>query len=224
MQQHVSHSGLSVWVKSASLLLQGLVLLGLSGTVAWALDLDWKGPDLSAVHIDALEPDDTIESRILLSRHGTKSEAQQPGLGRTISLVNRAEGRRWMLRPDKKRYAEILSAPATPDMSPYAEAEVSEKQSAVFNSKPCQGYDRMKQLEKETLQGRSVQKWVCGKMRTQELVYQWLDPRFGIVVRQEYEDGSHEELRDIKRTKVTAKDFVLPSGYRKVKMDELMRP
>ena len=190
----------------------------------WGLDIAWQGPAIRAVHVDALDGGVASEATMILSRHGSRNEALQPEIGATVTLHNRAEGRTWLVHPASRRYAVIEADPEAIDLAPFAAADNREKASAVFNVKPCIGYDRLKQLDDESVAGRAAEKWVCGRMRTQDIVYQWYDPRLKIVVRQEYPDGGYEQLRDITKAKVTPKEFALPKGYRKVSLAELMHP
>jgi hypothetical protein len=69
---------------------------------------------------------------------------------------------------------------------------------------------------KETLEGRSVEKWevvVEAPGRQPSHTFQWYDPELKLAVRQEFPGGGVSELKNIRVGKQPDDLFVVPAGY-----------
>ncbi len=118
-----------------------------------------------------------------------------------IMIVNFEKSVTWVVMEEEGMYMEMPFNPEDSDAYTTPCPELSINQTMVG---------------KETLQGRSVEKWHCEKARG-GMSKVWFDPRLKTAIRVE-EDGSIFELRNIREGRLSSDLFQAPSGYTKMSM------
>ena len=73
-------------------------------------------------------------------------------------------------------------------------------------------------VAEEQLGGRKVERWRALQHSGSSIVEseQWYDPQLNIAIRQQAQDGSFRELRNIRLGEQPESLFVLPPGYEQV--------
>jgi hypothetical protein len=151
---------------------------------------------------DYLELSDglTSQGKYFASPQGIRMEGMSEGEP-LLMIVNFSQNVSWMVQVQDRMYVEM---PFDPD------------DSDTFVT-PCPELKKAKRIGRETLHGRSVERWHCenwnGKMDSV-----WFDERLKVTVRSEDADGDIFELRNIKEGRLSGDLFQLPAGYTKIEM------
>jgi hypothetical protein len=140
----------------------------------------------------------TTKGKFFAGPQGIRMEGVSDG-EQTLMIVNFPKSVSWMVQVDEGMYFEVPFRP---------------EDSGTFLS-PCPELKQGKLVGRETLQGRSVEKWHCegwgGKKDTV-----WFDDRLKTTVRSEGAEGDVFELRNIKEGTLSKDLFQLPAGYMKI--------
>lgn len=96
-----------------------------------------------------------------------------------------------------------------------------ERKMPIKQEMPNNAVMNMRMLGKETLNGRTVEKWEVvtqqGSSAPQK-AYQWYDPELNVAIREEYPGGAVRELRNIDVGPQPDRLFEVPEGYREMTM------
>ena len=118
---------------------------------------------------------------------------------KTLMIVNFPKSVSWMVQVEEGMYFETPFSP---------------EDSVTFLA-PCPELKQGELVGRETLQGRSVEKWHCegwdGKKDTV-----WFDDRLKTTLRNEGAEGNVFELHNIKEGELSKALFQLPTGYTKI--------
>lgn len=140
----------------------------------------------------------TTKGKIFSGPRGIRMEGVSEG-EKTLMIVNFSQSVSWTIQVDEGMYFEMPFRP---------------EDSGTFLT-PCSELKQGKLVGRETLQGRSVEKWHCegwdGKKDTV-----WFDDRLKTTVRNEGAEGNVFELRNIKEGELSKDLFQLPAGYMKI--------
>lgn len=131
---------------------------------------------------------------------GMRMEGMMDGEAQ-ILIVNFSESVSWMVMKDEGMYFEM---PFNPEDS-----------EAYTNPCPALSVNQT-MVGKDTLHGRSVEKWHCERARG-GIGKVWFDPRLKTSIRVE-EDGSIFELRNIREGSVSSDLFQVPEGYTRMSL------
>lgn len=118
-----------------------------------------------------------------------------------IMIINFVKNVTWVVMEEEGIYMEMPFNPEDSDVYTTPCPELSVSQTMVG---------------KETLHGRSVEKWHCEKARG-GVSKVWFDPRLKTAIRVE-EDGSIFELQNIREGRLSSDLFQAPSGYTRMSM------
>jgi hypothetical protein len=139
----------------------------------------------------------TTKGKYFAGPQGIRMEGVSDG-EQILMIVNFPQNVSWMVQVEEGMYFEM---PFSPD------------DSGTFLS-PCPELKKEKRIGRETLHGRSVEKWHCvGWDGTVDQV--WIDERLKMPLRSEGADGDIFELRNIKEGRLSNDLFQLPAGYTK---------
>lgn len=118
-----------------------------------------------------------------------------------IMIVNFSKSVTWVVMEEEGMYMEMPFNPEDSDAYTSPCPELSVNQTMVG---------------RESLHGRSVEKWHCEKALG-GMSKVWFDPRLKTAIRVE-EDGSIFELRNIREGRLSSDLFQAPSGYTRMSM------
>jgi hypothetical protein len=140
----------------------------------------------------------TTKGKFFAGPQGIRMEGVSEG-EKTLMIVNFPKSVSWMVQVEEGMYFEMPFSP---------------EDSGGFLT-PCPELKQGKLVGRETLQGRSVEKWHCegwgGKKDTV-----WFDDRLKTTVRSESAEGNVFELHNIKEGELSQVLFQLPEGYTKI--------
>ncbi len=135
------------------------------------------------------------------SSQGLRTEGIMDG-EQQIMIVNFAQKVVWMVMKEEGMYYEMAMGPEGSDEHMSVCAELTEEETMVG---------------RETLQGRSVEKWHCEK-RDGRADKVWFDPRLQTALRTQDAHGAIFELRNIREGRLSSDLFQRPEGYQKLSM------
>ncbi|MFP4317266.1 MAG: hypothetical protein ACLFQR_13670 [Desulfovibrionales bacterium] len=151
----------------------------------------------SADYIEVSDGQKT-EGKYYAGPQGIRMEGVSDG-EKTLMIVNFPQSVSWIVQVEEEMYYEMPFSP---------------EDSGTFLN-PCPELKKGKQAGRETMAGRSVEKWQCeGWDGSVDTV--WFDDRLKATVRREGADGTVFELRNIKEGTVSKDLFQLPEGYTKI--------
>ena len=174
---------------------------------------EWKGRAFSAdmISTDAENPDGEISGKLYIDKPGLRMEMEEEGEP-VITIFRFDEETMYFLMPAEKKYMEI----PVPAQGGGLAALTS-----LYSGDVCADFKEGKKLGRETLAGRRAEKWRCDGPLDEFAsggVYRWYDERLGFVLRQDDDDGSRMEIRNITEGRQTASLFKPPAGYEKLEI------
>lgn len=174
---------------------------------------EWKGRGFSAdmIATDAENPGGEISGKLYIDTPGLRMEMVEEGES-AITIFRFGEDTMYVLMPALKKYMEIPLQ---------AQGGGPAGLTSLYSGDVCADFEEGKKLGRETVAGRRAEKWRCdGPLDeyTSGGVYRWFDKRLGFVLRQDDDDGSRMELRNITEGRQTASLFKPPAGYEKFAM------
>ncbi len=179
------------------------VLMSLA-LVLSAANLQGQGFPVSfqADYVDICEYEEAT-GKYYAGPEGMRMEGMMDG-ERQIMIVNFSRSVSWIILEDERMYYELPLGPDAAEDFTSVCAELSVKETMVG---------------RETMQGRSVEKWHCEKFdgRVDKI---WFDSRLKVPLRTE-ENGNIFELRNIREGRVSGDLFQPPAGYQKLSMPGL---
>ncbi len=131
---------------------------------------------------------------------GMRMEGMMDG-EQQIMIVNFSQGASWIVMVEERMYYQLPLGPDATDDFTRVCPELTVKETMVG---------------RETLHGRSVEKWHCEKFdgRVDKV---WFDSRLKVPVRTE-ERGNIFELRNIREGQVSSDLFQPPAGYTRLSL------
>lgn len=167
-------------------------------------------PDFSAeVYLISPGKAPVRQGLIKVGRMGVRTETARGGEG--MALIFRPDLHRvWQVLPEQKLYREYVSE------------ELGRPPLPSSPRSPCSANPEY-QCKKEgwnTVSERRARRWEIvvrpkGKAASKPS-YLWVDPALGVVIREQYPDGTVTELRRIRVGNLPASAFQVPAGFRKV--------
>ena len=174
---------------------------------------EWKGRAFSAdtISTDAENPGGEMSGKLYIDKPGLRMEMVEDGEP-GVTIVRFGEDTMYFLMPAEKKYMEIPIQ---------AEGGRPDTLTSLYSGDVCADFKEGKKLGRETLAGRRAEKWRCDGPTDEYAsggVYRWYDKRLGFVLREDDDDGSRMELRNITEGRQTAGLFEPPAGYEKMAM------
>jgi len=152
-------------VQYAGVAVVGLIWAGL----AWAAEF-------SAETVDEGPQGVMSRGKLFVAGDRVRTETSRGGV-KIVTIVDKAQGRQWLLYPSDHNYVEMRSSAAQP--SP---------------ENPCAGLrdSVCNRVGSETVSGRSTEKWEVSVKREGGIAktYHWIDTERGIPLRQQFPDGT----------------------------------
>jgi hypothetical protein len=188
-------------------------------------------PSLTANYQLKHEPSQELLARfrIMIGENGLRIDQQGEGAKGSVILNSRLD-KMWLLDRRLKIFHEIplqlKTVESSSDISTVNEenGEEGESPAEYFASfiqlEPCVGMNSERVLESEKTSS-SMQVWHCS-LAGEFVEKQWFDIDYGFVVKSESFDGLVATITDIREILKVSEDFVPPSNYRLVSLQEVV--
>lgn len=151
------------------------------------------------------DPSQNYSGKIFVTKQRFREEGLQRGV-QEVTIYDFARNLTWMLRPERKQYAEF---PGVQAVHPLSGANLPCPKDARFECK---------KLGEEKLHDRRCEKWSMVRKDDPRhtTVTRWIDKRLNMVVREEDGEGGVFEVIQIKEGRQAEALFSIPSGYQPV--------
>ena len=158
-----------------------LAVLACAAQVALAADIEFSAETYQK------SPQGVEQQGLIYVGRGQMRTETAEGPQQVIQIVDKKQGKQWLLFPGKTSYSEAATPPL-PDASQSAEP-----------INPCGGVpgSHCEMLGEEDLSGRAATKWkmTVNRRGQTETITQWIDKARGIPLRSEMSSGQRMEMR-----------------------------
>jgi hypothetical protein len=133
-----------------------------------------------------------------------------------LMIINFKERMMWNIMPAEQLY---FAVPFEPDSR-----NGEDEQSPFGFGVPCPDENAVAtRIGSETLHGRLTEKWSC-EIPGGFVDVVWFDPRLRVSIREESDDGTIFELRNIREEPLPAELFQPPAGFMKLEIPMMLFP
>ena len=188
----------------------------ISAETSFAKEQHYSGPDFTANKVTMDEGEKTV-SQIHMSKTGFREILLTNVPFKIIYISNFKDKKTWMVVPSKKLYS---------DMSSMQDSKKSVfTAGTIFDDQPCKGFDKTKKLSTKTINKKKVEEWGCISQKTKKTIIQWYEPKAKMVIREKDKGTGTSEIlvNNIQFIEQSKSLFSLPSGYKKVSMDKMIK-
>lgn len=183
----------------------------------------YDGPPITAhveQKVDAFSDKD--DTTIYLSKFGMRAISKDKAGGEVLSITNFALAKGWVVYPAMKVYVDMqLNEEGNSKIMP--EPATAKHMDNIYDNKPCRGFEYSQQLEMDTVDGKSVEKWTCMLARTERTTVQWYDPAMKMIIAEENDSSGKTIVKDIQSWTIDKTFYDLPAGYKQVTIDQFAK-
>lgn len=182
----------------------------------FAKEEHYSGPDFTASKVTVDDGDKTV-SQIHMSKIGFREVLLTNVPFEIMYISNFKDKKMWMVIPSKKMYSDMTSMKG--------DADSDFTRTTVFDDKPCKGFDKTKKLSTKNIKNKKVEEWGCINKKTQKAILQWYEPKSKMVIREQDKGTGKSDIlvSNVKFQSQSKSLFALPSGYKKVSMNEMLK-
>ena len=159
---------------------------------------------------------DTIRGKMYFGAAKIRMEMSVGG-EKQIMIVDTAKKVQYFIMPEDEMYMEMRNDASMPGAPKTPKVEVMDP------ANPCSGDPKAncKKLGTETVNGRATEKWQVEMSR--EKATMWIDQKLHIPIKTVSSDGLTTEFSNLAEGKQDANLFVIPAGYEKMDMGDMMK-